>query len=180
MRINATMKPRSGGGPTSVLIPALSEYQRPYPKNFTHLDISFIWERIEYNNGEDVVNWERVTDQKKVESMILSWQRQHFTQANETPFAKKFWHKELPKKLVQESILDGTYKVPKDLPTEAQEILHEMKRPDDIESSIEETVSLGDFKDYIKKSKNLDLLRLWVGTMDITKSYSRLTRNFYM
>ena len=41
LRINSVLKPRSGGGPSSILIPAISEYQRPYPEHFNYQEIEF-------------------------------------------------------------------------------------------------------------------------------------------
>ena len=152
LRLNSTLKPRSSGGPTSILIPAISEYQRPYQRDFDHMKIDTIWQRIEFDNGEDVINWQRVTDQKIVEAMLLKWQQCHFTQANETPFASEYWHRELQDPEVQEQILDGTYDIPAHLPAEAKEILKNMKRPDNIENNLSEA-SYTDFFDFIKKIK---------------------------
>ena len=151
LRINSVLKPRSGGGPSSIMIPALSEYQQPYPKNFSYREIEFIWQRIEYDNGEDVVNWERITDQKLVESMLLSWQQRHFMEANETPFASDFWRKELQQEEVQNEILNGTYEPPVELPLEAKEILQEMKRPSEVKGESVPEATLNDFKIYKKK-----------------------------
>ena len=128
-RIKRVVKPTKAGGLSTLLIPAITEYQRPHPRNFDHHKIEFIWERIEYDNGEDVNNWERITDQKQVQSMLLEWQRCHFTQANETPFATQEWREKLKNEEVQEQILDGTFEADSSLPLEARELLNEMKRP---------------------------------------------------
>ena len=81
--------------------------------------------------------------------MILCWQQRYFMQANETPFASQFWHKELQKKNIQESILNGTCKVPEDIPLEAQEILREIKRPNNSPHNFTGKMTLHDFRDYI-------------------------------
>ena len=44
VRIKKTVRKRSSGGPNSVLIPALTEYQRPLIQHFDHYDIDQIWE----------------------------------------------------------------------------------------------------------------------------------------
>ena len=66
-RIKRYVKKKRGGGPSNVLIPSITEYQQPFQNGFDHYDINQIWERIEYNNGEDIRNWERINDQKSVQ-----------------------------------------------------------------------------------------------------------------
>lgn len=83
-RIKKVVKTTSGGGPNSVLIPTITEYQHPCQEDFNFMDIEHIWQRIEYENGEDIKNWTRVTDQHLVQK-----KRRHFTQANDTPFASE-------------------------------------------------------------------------------------------
>lgn len=70
-RINTVMKGRHGGGPNSLLIPAITEYDTS-KNNIDHFAIDTIWDRIELHNGEDIENWERVTDQRLVVSMLLA------------------------------------------------------------------------------------------------------------
>ena len=151
MRLQTVLKPRSGGGPNSILIPAITEYQRPYPCDFDYKKVEFIWQRIEFDNREDIINWERINDQRLVEAMLLRWQQQHFMRANETPVASSFWHKELQNKEVQEAILEGTYDIPASLPLEAREILKEMKRPDLADDECVPDANEADFREYIKK-----------------------------
>ena len=150
VRIKCTVKKRRSGGPSSVLIPAITEYQRLYPAYFDHYDIDQIWERIEYNNGEDIKNWERLTNQKTVLKMLLQWQRKHFTQANETPFADEHWRQLLQDKTVQQQILSGTYEQDKDFPLEAKQLLQEMQRPANIREGIPDDTIFDDFRKYIK------------------------------
>ena len=171
LRINSVLKPKLGGGPSSILIPAITEYQRPYQEGFDYRDIEFIWQRIEYDNGEDIVNWERITDQHEVETMLLQWQQRHFMQANETPFASSYWHRELQKEHVQQSILEGTYDIPPELPLEAREILQEMQRPPRVSTHNFPDTTIQDFRDYIKKYKRRDLLLHPGVTTDTTKYY---------
>lgn len=78
-RINRVIKPRSGGWSSSILILSITEYQQPYPKGFDFMDIKHIWNMIEFDNGEDIKNRDRITDQKGVQSMLRKWQRCHFT-----------------------------------------------------------------------------------------------------
>ena len=55
--------------------------------------------------------------------MLLYWQRKHFTQANETPFASAEWREKLMDKTFQQKLLDGTFKPDANLPLEAKELL---------------------------------------------------------
>ncbi len=43
-RIKRVVKPTKAGGLSTLLIPAITEYQRPHPHNFDHHKIEFIWE----------------------------------------------------------------------------------------------------------------------------------------
>ena len=70
-RVNKVLKKSNGSGPNSILIPSETEYPRPHPMNFDLYDIDQIWDRIELHNGEDIKNWDRVTDQKQVVDMLL-------------------------------------------------------------------------------------------------------------
>ena len=151
-RVKRVIKNRTGGGPSSILIPSITEYQQPYPKDFNYMDIEHIWNRIEFDNGEDIRNWDRITDQQQVQSMLLTWQRRHFTQANDTPFASETWREKLQNEDVQEAILSGSFPTIKELPLEANEIISEMKRLDHIDE-IPAHTTVNDFRAYIKKIK---------------------------
>ena len=151
-RMKKMVKPTSGGGPNSILIPAITEYQQPHQKDFDFMDIEHIWQRIEFDNGEDIQNWTRVTDQHLVPGMLLKWQRRHFTQANDTPFASEAWRQKLQDEEVQEAILAGTFPILNELPLEANEILQGMKRDDRVKI-IPDHTTVEDFKAHIKKVK---------------------------
>ena len=71
-------------------------------------------------------------DQKTAQSMLLQWQRKHFTQANESPFASEKWRQRLQDLETQQQILDGTFEYDDDLPMEAKELLEEMKCVDTV------------------------------------------------
>lgn len=101
-------------------------------------------------------------------------------QANETPFASTYWHKELQKKEVQEEILQGTYEIPAELPLEAKEILYEMRQPEDVILEEIPDATLTDFRDYVKKSKNRDRPHHRDDIMGITRFFYRTMRNTYM
>ena len=53
-RINKVLKPRNGGGPNCILIPAVTEYETTQNEGFDHFNIEQIWDRIEMHNGEDI------------------------------------------------------------------------------------------------------------------------------
>lgn len=127
--MNSVLKKRNGGGPNSVLIPAITEYPAPHQQNFDHFNIDQIWDRIELHNGEDIHNWDRVTDKKLVVDMLLRWQQKHFAQATETPFSCEEWEEQLQNKNIQQALLDGTFPIPDDLPREAQELLRKIIKP---------------------------------------------------
>ena len=57
-RIKKVVKKQGNGGPSSILIPAITEYQRPYPDKFDHTKIEHIWNQIEFDNGDHGKNWE--------------------------------------------------------------------------------------------------------------------------
>ena len=150
-RINTIVKPFTKGGPNSILIPAVTEYPMPRIEYFDHYDINQIWTRIDMYNGEDIINRERITDRGRVEQMLLDWQRKHFEQSNETPFATDEWRVRLQDYHIQQSILDGTYQIPQDLPVEAKEILQTMRRPPNLGDDIQDFTTVENFRSYIKK-----------------------------
>lgn len=160
-RINKVLRRRHGGGPNSILIPAITEYDIPYGDIFYHYDIDRIWERIEIHNGEDIDNWERVTDQRLVVDMLLKWQQKHFAQATETPFSNEYWKEQLQDRNIQQALIDGTFPIPNDLPLEAQELLAEMRKPTLAIGEIRSFTTYEDFREYIKRidEKNHRLLR---------------------
>ena len=151
LRINKVMKKNHGGGPNSILIPSINEYPRPHNKFFDHMNIDQIWERIEMHNGEDIENWDRVTDQRMVENMLLRWQQKHFAQATETPFSDAKWKEQFQDKQIQEALLDGSYPIPTDLPIEAQELLREIRKPSHAIGEIRSYTTFEDFKEYISR-----------------------------
>lgn len=173
-RINTVLKPIYGGGSNSILIPASNEYPMPHNKDFNHMDIKQIWDRIEIKNGEDIENWERVTDQKQVQYMLLKWQQQHFSQATETPFSIPEWKEQLQDKSVQEALLNGTFPIPKDLPLEAQELLQEMRKKKNNIGEIRSYTTFDDFCSYIKTLVRKNPLHHLVGIrplQDIVNSW---------
>ena len=87
-RIQNALNTKSGGGVTSILIPAPSEYENEFDKS-NYMDINIMWERLQISNGNDIQNWDRITDRKTMEELLLKWQERHFQQANETPLASK-------------------------------------------------------------------------------------------
>ena len=149
--INKVLRKPHGGGPSSILIPAINEYQLPHNVSFDHFNIDQIWDRIELHNGEDINNWERVTDQRLVEDMLLRWQQKHFAQATETPFSDPYWKEQLQERQIQDALLDGTYPIPTDLPLEAQQLLQEIRKPSQAIGEVRSYTTFEDFSDYVKK-----------------------------
>ena len=85
--------------------------------------------------------------------MLLLWQRKHFTQANETPFANEKWRKILQDDSIQDMILDGTYDLDEKFPLEAKELLLQMQRPKELKEAIKDETTIEDFRTYIKNMK---------------------------
>ena len=81
--------------------------------------------------------------------MLLTWQHKHFGQANETPFATQYWRDQFRDRQIHQMILDGDYKIPEDLPEEAQYLLRELRRPIDSVDDIKPYTSFDDFKEYV-------------------------------
>lgn len=72
-----------------ITIPSAKEYDDKAKEHYKNTNV--IWERIEIDQGEDIDDWEPVTLQSEVESMLHNWQQQHFQQANTTPLGNKKW-----------------------------------------------------------------------------------------
>ena len=151
IRMKYVLKPFSKKGVTTIQIPAIVEYSREQQETdgFDHYNINTIWDRILPYNGNDILHWERVTDKKLVQTMLLLWQRKHFTQANETPLASTEWNDILCDKDNQEQILNGTFQVPENMPEEIQEIFESMKRNSKIKQEIAYTSTINEFLSFI-------------------------------
>jgi len=69
--------------------------------------------------------------------MLLQWQLEHFTQAQETTLGNLEWANKLLKESTQEKILLGIYDEEcKQMPDEVQELFSYMKMPDAITEEI--------------------------------------------
>ena len=84
--------------------------------------------------------------------MLVQWQRSHFTQANDTPFASEFWRNKLQNEEIQEVILNGNFPMMQELPLEANEVIQEMKRNDEVHI-IPDHTTIEDFRSFIKGIK---------------------------
>ena len=152
-RLHYVMKPMHRVGVNTIMIPAITAYsveERNEP-NFDHFDVNRMWKKILPYNGKDIKDWERITNKKDVEALLLQWQRKHFTQACECPLGSTEWNDRLRDPQTQESILNGTFTVT-GLPEEVQEIFEQMKRHVDVKEEIDFTSDLGDFLSFIKGS----------------------------
>ena len=69
------------------MIPAATEYDDKDGSKDFHLNIDRMWTRLQKANGDDIKNWERISNRNQMEDLMLKWQRRHFEQANETPLA---------------------------------------------------------------------------------------------
>ena len=135
---------------TYILIPALSEYGIMPLFNGNIYCVQQIWTRIQINGGADINNWIRITDKAVIEEMSIQWQVLHFTQANNTPFMSDFWVSELKKEHVIESIINGSYEPPSELPWEAQEVLRHMKRSPKIVEEVQAHSTFEEFRTFYK------------------------------
>ena len=135
---------------TYILIPALSEYSNMATFNENIYCVQQMWNKIQIKGGADINNWIRITDKAVIEEILIQWQVLHFTQANDTPFTSEFWVEELQKDHVSESIINGTYKPPEDLPWEAQEVLCHMKRSQKIKEEVQAYSTFEEFRTFYK------------------------------
>ena len=85
-KIRYVTKSNNRDGVTSFLVPSSDEYDDPDDKK-NYLDVQVMWRRIDPCGGRDITRWERIIDKETIEPMLLEWQRMHFLQANNTPFA---------------------------------------------------------------------------------------------
>ena len=135
---------------TYILIPALEEYENINHFNGNIYCVQQMWNRIQIQGGADIDKWVRITDKAVIEEILIQWQVLHFTQANNTPFTTTFWTEELKKKHISESIINGTYEPPQELPWEAQEILCHMKRSSDIKEEIQAHSTFDEFRSFYR------------------------------
>ena len=152
LRMKYVLKPFSKKGVTTIQIPAVVEYsiEQRNEEGFDHHNIDIIWNRILPKNGNDIVNWERVTEKNLVQSMLLQWQRKHFTQANETPLASTQWNDILCDKKNQDNILSGQFIIPDDTPEEIKEIFESMKRHEKVKQEIAYASTMTEFLSFIR------------------------------
>ena len=148
-RIQNTLNSKQGGGVTSILIPAATEYDEGVDK----MDVHVMWDRLQIANGNDVKNWDRITDRKTMEKLLLHWQQKHFQQANETPLANTNWARKLTDHKIQHAIQRGDFDTPKSLPKEVHELLKSMKRPSCITNDIRPYTTIGEFRKFIHITK---------------------------
>ena len=93
-----------------------------------------------------------MTYQHQVQSMLLQWQRNHFTQANDTPFASEYWRQRLQDEDVQTAILSGSFPTMSDLPVEANDIFQKMKKDERVQI-IPDHTTIHDFRAFLTKVK---------------------------
>ena len=154
-KIGYVLKPRQFDANSAILIPDLTEYSnedRQSP-NFDHMDVSTIWERIEIKNGKDVGRWERVTQNTKVQELLVAWQCKHFAQSSSTPFVTNDWSRTLMDSKVQQQILEGTYVPPTSLFPLAKVYQKYLKRDACIDKELPFTIEFDKFCKFIKKAK---------------------------
>jgi len=117
------------------------------------MDVSTIWERIEIKNGKDVGRWERVTQNMKVQELLVAWQCKHFAQSSSTPFVTNDWSRTLIDSKVQQRILEGTYVPPTSLFPLAKVYLKYLKRDACIDKELPFIIEFDKFCKFVKKAK---------------------------
>lgn len=153
-RINFALNRNNKVGINGILIPDVTEYtaaEQSEP-DFNHMSVQRMWTKITKNNGKDISRWERITNKRIVNKLLLEWQCKHFLQATETPFASPQWRKELMQKQVQKQIITGTYQSKYPLPKVADEFLRYLRRDNKISKEIDTTLLLTDFEKFITKA----------------------------
>ena len=151
--IQAVLKRKGRGGPTSILIPAATEYDDNDGSIGFHLNIDRMWTRLQKANGHDIKNWERISNRNQMEDLMLKWQRRHFEQANETPLATTKWKHKLMEDKIQMEIQEGTFKIPPNFPLEVKQIIKQMRRPNCIKRDIPTITKSSDFRHFVKITK---------------------------
>ena len=150
-KIRYVTKPNNRDGVTSILVPSPDEYDDPDDKK-NYMDVQVMWRRIDPCGGRDIQRWERIVDKDTIEPMLLEWQRMHFLQANNTPFANSEWKQRLDDEEFQDDVLDGTYTPPPSLHPLAREVLEHIKRPINLQE-IEFKTTFDEFVEFIKGAK---------------------------
>ena len=138
-----------------------------------------MWRRIDPCGGRDIQRWERIVDKDTIEPMLLEWQRMHFLQANNTPFANSEWKQRLDDEDFQDDVLDGTYTPPPSLHPLAREVLEHIKRPSDLQE-IEFKTTFDEFVEFIKGAKKRRARLHPVETTAITNPSSKATIASFM
>lgn len=59
---------------------------------------------------------------------------------------------------IQNAIQDGTFEIPTSIPMEAQQLIKQMRRPKCIKCDIPSTTTLQDFRQFIKKTKEKNVI----------------------
>ena len=150
-KIRFALKGRRNGALNYVLIPSPESYAEEIKTqpDFDHLDMKFIWPRVQIANGKDVLNWDLINEKNEVERLTLACMRCHFAQSQGTPFTDDFWIKEFSKKETQESVLNGTY----DLTAFSEPVqlyLKALCRPKEFRKELSFTYSFEDFCAFIR------------------------------
>ena len=148
-KINYVLQKQMKAGLSSILIPSEDDYPN---NNVDIYDIPTIWKRLQIANGKDIKRWIRVTDRATMERLLAEWQKYHFMQANETPFASKEWEEYLAAEETQNNILEGRFVISEKYPPECQLMFSCMKKETKVTSNVNCTTSYSEFINYIKRA----------------------------
>lgn len=148
-KIKYVIKTNTRAGVTSILIPSPTSYSDP---SINPLDVDAMWDRITPQNGRDISTWDRITDRKEMERILLRWQQLHFLQANETPLTTDAWKHCFEDPTFHDEVLHGRYDPPSHLHPTTREVLKHMQRLENVEE-FEFKTTFEEFKQFIKGSK---------------------------
>lgn len=87
--LSSILKPFKEGGLTYILVPGKGEY--PVDLQHLYMDPDTIWARIERDQGKDIDEWVPITLKEDMERLLISFQKLHFQQAQNTPLATPEW-----------------------------------------------------------------------------------------
>ena len=151
VKIGFALQKNNRKGITHILIPAKEEY--PEELRSRYREIPIMWRKIEKNNGKDIRHWEQISDREKMEEILVLWQRQHFTQASETPLSTREWRTKLMDEITQENILNGEMSTYGDIPEECKQIFEYMQTSSQIRNKVTHKTTYEEFRAFVKTAK---------------------------
>lgn len=148
-KIRNTLKSSVRTSLSYVLIPCKSEYP-PHLQPF-YKDPLVMWNRIEEDCGEDIKNWEAITERQELEQLLLEWQCLHFTQAQDTPLASATWEKIIMTSDTVDTLRENYKEEYESLEAPSKAFIEELFKEQPCDDQHFSDMKLEDFRQYILK-----------------------------